>query len=396
MTVLQVHNRYQQPGGEDYAFQSECNLLADRGHKVIQYLAHNDDVKEMSSVGVTVRTFWNNKTYHDIEDLIAAERPDVIHAHNTFPLVSPALYYAAAAQHVGVIQTLHNFRLLCPAATLFRNGQVCEDCVGTAVPYRSVIHGCYRGSRMATAVTAGMLVSHRILPTWRAKVQAFIALTEFSKEKFVAGGLAPEKIFVKPNCLAQDPGLGDGSGQYALFAGRLTEEKGLRTLLSGWEQLGSRIPLRIAGDGPLSGWLRERLSALPNVQWLGQCDRPAMVRLLQDAAFLVFPSEYYENLPMTIIEAFACGTPVIASRLGSLMEIVQDGVTGLHFSPGNANELVRQVEHLLINRERLRSMRPTARLAYERNYTADDNYILLMDIYKSVILTYKRASSLSS
>jgi len=395
MKILQVHNFYQQRGGEDQVCAAEYQLLAERGHQVPQYLVHNDAIKDMSAVGVAVRTIWNNNTYREVRALMKVERPDVVHAHNTFPLVSPALYYAAAAEDVPVVQTLHNYRLLCPAATLFRRGQVCEECVGASVPYKSVLYSCYRGSRGATAVTACMLVTHRLAQTWTTKVQAFIALTEFSKAKFVQGGLPSNKIIVKPNCVAEDPGVGDGSGGYAVFAGRLTEEKGLRTLLAAWDQMGSGILLKIAGEGPLSEWLQARLPSLPNVQWLGHCDRGAMMRLLKQAAFVVFPSEYYENLPMVIIEAFACGTPVIASRLGSIEEIVQDGVSGLHFAPGNASDLVDRVQTMLSHAGKFQAMRDSARRRYEEKYSAETNYISLMELYNSVILTYKRASTRS-
>ena len=390
MKILQVHNFYQQKGGEDQVCAAEYKLLTDRGNQVSQYFVHNDAIKNISAFEVTCRTIWNNQAYSEITNLIEAEKPDIVHAHNTFPLISPAVYYAASAQGVPVVQTLHNYRLLCPAATLFRNGRVCEECVGASVPYRSVVYGCYRQSRSATAVTAAMLVTHRMAQTWSTKVQAFIALTDFSKAKFVQGGLPPDKILIKPNCLAEDPGIGSGSGAYALFAGRLTEEKGLRTLVTAWERLSPAIPLKIAGEGPLSNWLQTRLRVLPNVQWLGQCDRAEMMSLLGDAAFVVFPSEYYENLPMTIIEAFARGTPVIASRLGSIEEIIQDGYNGFHFSPGDADDLRTRVDAVASNPEQLRPMRQAARLSYERNYTAGGNYILLMNLYNAVILNYKK------
>lgn len=395
MKILQVHNFYQQPGGEDEVCAAEYKLLADRGHEVLRYLVHNDAIEDMSAIGVTVRTIWNNKTYREIKNLLRAERPEVVHAHNTFPLVSPSLYYAAAEQSVPVIQTLHNFRLLCPAATLFRNGRICEECVGQAIPFPSVLHACYRGSRSATAVTASMLMAHRLARTWTSKVCAFIALTDFSRAKFIEGGVPAEKITVKPNCLGEDPGFGEGAGGYAVFAGRLTEEKGLRMLLKAWEQLGPGVPLRIAGDGPLSEWLRARIATLRNVEWLGRCNRAVMTTLLQNAACLVFPSQHYENLPMTIVEAFACGTPVIASRLGSLLEIVQDGVNGVYFTPGDATDLAAQVQSMWSDQNRLQAMRKSARISYEERYTVQKNYISLMELYKSVILTYKKASTLS-
>lgn len=395
MKILQVHNFYQHKGGEDQVCAAEYKLLTERGNQVSQFFLHNDSIQQISGPTLAVRTVWNNRSYRDIRSCIASTRPDIIHAHNTFPLVSPALYYAAAAQGVPVVQTLHNYRLLCPAATLFRDGRVCEECVGAGIPYPSVLHACYRCSRSATAVTAAMLIAHRLAGTWTTKVHRYVALTNFSKDKFVRGGLPAEKIVVKPNCLADDPGIGSGSGGYALFAGRLANDKGLRTLVEAWRRQSHEIYLKIAGDGPLSPWLHECVSSLPNVEWLGYCERSVILRLIRDAAFVIVPSESYENLPMVIIEAFACGTPVIASRLGSIGEIVQDGMNGLLFTPGDANHLNAQISLMVSDSNRSKAMREAARSTYEERYSARRNYILLMDLYNSAILTYKKASTLS-
>ena len=385
MKILQVHNFYQRPGGEDQVCAAEYELLKSHGQLVVQYLKHNNALHSMSPLAAGVRTVWNRAAYREIRDLIQRERPDVVHAHNTFPIVSPALYYAACAESVPVVQTLHNYRLLCPDATFFRDGRVCEECLHRSVPYRSVLHGCYRNSRAATAAVAGMLTAHRITGTWRTKINTYIALTHFSRHKFIEGGLPADRIVVKPNCLIMDPGSGAGDGGYALFVGRLAEDKGIRPLLNAWECLGSAIPLKIASDGPLAAWVKERVAALPSVEWLGHCERDTLSKLYQRARFTVFPSQNFEGMPMTIIESFACGTPVIASALGSMNEIVTDGVTGLRFRPGDEQDLVARVRGVLARPEQLTAMRSAARLFYEQNYTAERNYGLLMDIYQRAI-----------
>lgn len=385
MRILQVHNSYQQPGGEDQVCRAEYELLCKRGNHVSQYLIHNDAINGMSRAGLGINTIWNSGTYRSVRAQIAREQPDLLHAHNTFPLLSPAIYYAAAAERVPVVQTLHNFRLICPAATLFRDGHVCEECLGSAVPYKAVVHRCYRNSAAASFAAASMLVAHGVAGTWREKIGTYIALSTFSKDKFVQAGLPAERIAVKPNCVASDPGMGAGQGGYACFVGRITEEKGLRTLLTAWTRLGSRIPLKIAGDGPLTGAFKREFGSLASVEWMGHCERDAVMRLLQNAAFLVFPSRYYENLPMSIIEAFACGTPVVASGFGSMNELIAEYQNGLRFAPGDPEDLVSKIERLLAAPDRLLTMRHMARLSYERNYTASRNYDMLMDIYAKTI-----------
>lgn len=385
MKVLQIHNYYQSPGGEDQVVAAECHLLRSRGHEVVQYLAHNDDIREMSGFEVGVKTLWNTNTYQDVRELIRREQPDVAHAHNTFPLISPALYYAVAAEQIPIVQTLHNYRLLCPGGSLFRDNRICEECVRAPVPYRAALHKCYRDDRAASAAVAAMLTGHRVLGTWKNRIDRYIAITRFSKEKFVEGGLPPEKITVKPNFLAKDPEVGTGNGKFALFLGRLSEEKGLDVLLDAWRKLGSLIDLRIAGDGPLHSWVSEQASSLPSVEVLGFCDRDAVMSLLKEATFVVLPSTCYEHLSMVFIEALGCGTPVIASALGTMNEAVVDGVNGYRFKAGDSADLSGCIEDILRRPSELRAMRKTARATYEENYTAEQNYALLMDIYASVV-----------
>jgi glycosyltransferase involved in cell wall biosynthesis len=377
MRVLQVHNFYRRPGGEDRVFAAEYDLLTAHWHQVSQYTAHNDSVVDVSAASLAARTIWNPSAYREVRTLIQRESIELVHIHNTFPLLSPAVYYAARAEAVPVVQTLHNYRLLCPAATFFREGAVCERCLGRAIPYPALVHRCYRRSARASLAAAAMISGHRAAGTWRTKIDAYIALSDFAKNKFAEGGLPANRIAVKPGFL-EDPGNGDGSGEYALFLGRLTEEKGVTVLCEAWKRLGSVLPLKIAGDGPL----RPALHDLHGVEYLGQCSRIRVLELLKQAALLIVPSLWYEGFPMVVVEALACGTPVVASALGSLNELIEDGVNGFHFAPANAGALVSCVENGL-QRESFRKMRGGARACYEQNYTPGRNYDILMQIYSA-------------
>jgi glycosyltransferase involved in cell wall biosynthesis len=385
MKILAVHNRYQRPGGEDQVFVDETALLETRNHRVLRYEVHNDQVKQVNRLILAKDTVWNTSAYRELGALIRRERPDVVHFHNTLPLVSPAGYYAARAEGVPVIQTLHNYRLLCPVALFFRDGRVCEDCMGKAVPWPGVVHRCYRGSRTASGVIATMLTVHRALRTWTEMVDVYVALTEFARKKFIEGGLPAEKIVVKPNFVAPDPGRGQGGGGYALFVGRLAPEKGTGTMLAAWNRLGTRISLKIVGDGPLRDQVVEAAATQSNVEWLGHRSVADVHALMGKADMLVFPSQWYETFGRVAAEAFAAGTPVIAANIGAVAELVEHGRTGLKFRTGDPEDLVTQVEWALSHPTELRSMREEVRAEFEAKYTAERNYRRLMEIYEAAL-----------
>jgi glycosyltransferase involved in cell wall biosynthesis len=385
MKILAVHNRYQQPGGEDQVFLAETTLLESYGHHVLRYEVHNDQVKRVDRLTLAKDTVWNTSAYRELGALIRRERPDVVHFHNTLPLVSPAGYYAARAEGVPVIQTLHNYRLLCPVALFFRDGRVCEDCMGKAVPWPGVVHKCYRGSRAASGVIATMLTVHRALGTWTEMVDVYVALTEFAKSKFIEGGLPARKIVVKPNFVYPDPGRGQGGGGYALFVGRLSPEKGVGTLLAAWERLGRRIPLKVVGDGPLRKQAAEAGIRHSCVEYLGYRPAEEVHALLKEASVLVFPSEWYEGFSRVAAEAFATATPIIASDIGSAAELVEHGHTGLRFRPGDPEDLAAQAGWFVSHPEEHARMRREVRAEYEAKYTAERNYRALMEIYEAAL-----------
>jgi glycosyltransferase involved in cell wall biosynthesis len=383
MRVLLLHNRYQQPGGEDQVFLAEGDLLEAHGHRVLRYISHNDRVAKMSRPKLAKATVWNAEVYRELRALIRSERPQVAHFHNTFPLISPAAYYAARAEGVPVVQTLHNYRLLCPNALFFREGRVCEDCLDKVVPWPGIAHACYRGSRTASGAVATMLTTHRALGTWKGAVDVYIALSEFARGKFVQGGLHPEKITTKPNFISPDPGAGEGRGRYVLFVGRLSQEKGVDTLLAAWERLREKVSLKIIGDGPLAPKVAGAAQRFREVEWLGRQPKDRVLTLMKDAQALVSPSVCYENFPMVIAEAYAVGLPVIASDLGSMSSLISHGRTGLHFRPGDPEDLAARVEWASTHPTELRRMREEARAEFEAKYTATRNYRSLIEIYRT-------------
>lgn len=389
MNVIVCHNFYQEPGGEDQVFRDEAALLEDAGHAVTRYTVHNDAVKRLGALSLVGKTLWNREAAGEIAELVRRHRAEVVHFHNTFPLISPAAYSAARSAGAAVVQTLHNYRLACPNAMFFRDGRPCEDCLGKAVPWPGVAHACYRGSRAASAATAGMLAFHRLRGTWRDDVDAYVALTDFARGKLVRAGLPADRVVVKPNFARPDPGPGGGSGGYALFVGRLAPGKGLEIVLQAWAEHRPPLPLKVVGDGPLGDLVRQASESCRAVQWLGRRPLDEVYQLMGEAAALVLPSVWYEGFPKALVESFAKGTPVVASRLGSLAELVGHGRTGLHFEPGDAADLAAQVRRVASSPDEAAHMRREARREFERKYTAEWNLDLLLAVYESAVRRFR-------
>lgn len=385
MRILVAHNYYQQAGGEDEQVAVEVAMLRSFGHEVVQFCLHNKAVDSMNRFALASRTVWNRSSSHELKRLLRTHQPQIVHFHNTFPLISPAAYWAARAEGTAVVQTLHNFRLCCVNAVLFRDGRVCEDCLGKLIPWPGVLHKCYRNNLGASGATAIMIATHRLLGTWHEAVDAYIALSEFSRRKLIQGGLPADKIVVKPNFVYPDPGFGEGNGGFALFVGRLSQEKGIKTLLAAWRCLRHDIPLKIVGDGPMAQYVREAAAADSRIEWLGYKPLDIVHRMLGEAGVLLLPSRCYENFPRVAVEAFAKGTPVIASRLGAMAEIVEDGRTGLHFEPGDADDCAAKVARLLTQPFELARMRQAARATFAKHFVAEANHDALMTIYQRAI-----------
>lgn len=381
MDILVAHTFYRQAGGEDQCVASEVAMLKAHGHNVVEYYLHNDAIAGMSRIAVAARSIWSAPAFCELRALLRAHRPQVVHFHNTFPLMSPSAYYAARAEDVPIVQTLHNFRLVCPNALLYRDGAVCEECLGKSFAWPAIVHKCYHDSRAASATVALMQTAHRVMGTWRNAADVYIALTEASRGKLVAGGLPAEKIAVKPNFSSIDPGRGDGAGGYGLYVGRLSTEKGVSTLLEAWRRLEGNAPLKIAGDGPMAPLVREAAAHDASIEWLGVAPLEKVYDLIGAAGFLIVPSLCYENFPRVIAEAFAKGTPVIASNMGAMAEIVDDGRTGLLFAPAGAGDLAGKVKNIRADPARLLCMREAARQEFVQKFTADANHAMLMNIY---------------
>jgi glycosyltransferase involved in cell wall biosynthesis len=382
LRVLLLHNYYRFGGGEDIVVQRERDLLVAHGHDVRLYSVSN------KSVGTTWQMFmtaWQAPYSMGARRRVAIEiehfRPDVVHVHNFFPLLTPSVYGACRAARVPVVQTLHNFRLTCLNALLFRDGHVCEDCLGRLVPWPGILHACYQKNPAASGMVAAMLTLHRLLGTWSKLVDVYVAPTDFVRKKLIEGGLPAEKIVVKPHFVEPDPGPGPGPGDYALFVGRLTLEKGINTVLTACERFGGRLPLKIVGEGPEEHRVRAAVQRIPGVEWLGKQSSEGVQALMKDAMILLFPSAWYETFGLVIAEAYAAGVPVIAGDHGSMAGLVEEGRTGCQFRFGDPDELADKVEWLWSHPHERAEMGRAARREFEQKYSAGQNYKVLMDIY---------------
>ena len=379
MKILVAHNAYHYRGGEDTVVDAEIALLRRHGHEVLLYRRDNADIRQMPSWRVAMDTLWSRRTVDEIDRLQCGFRPDLIHAHNTFPLISPSLYGIAGRLQVPVVQTLHNFRLVCPQAMLIRNGRSCTDCVGRS-PWRGVLHRCYRDSLPQTAVTAGMLAMHRVAGTWRHRVNRYIVLNQMCREIFSEGGLPAQKMSIKPN-FVEPRGVPDWEERNGgLFIGRLSPEKGLETLARAMQRLpGTQID--VYGKGPLQALVEQS----EGLRYRGFATGDALRAQLGAAAFLVMPSTGIESFGLAAIEAFACGTPVIASRQGGLREIVEHRRNGLLVAPGDAEDLAWAIDYAQKHPDDMRRMGMEAYQAYLAHYTPERNYETLMRIYDEAL-----------
>lgn len=385
MKILLCHNFYQLPGGEDQVYRDEGWLLEQAGHQVIRFERDNRVIDGISPLKMAAMTIWNRESHQAISQLLRNDRPDLVHFHNTFPIVSPSAYYAARRVNVPVIETMHNFRTICPASTLLRNGTVCERCINKTFAWPAVVHKCYRDSRRATTATAISASIHRLGGTRHKCIDRYIVLTEHSRQRFVASGLEPEKVSVKPNFVRPDPGRMEPTGNDAVFVGRLSTEKGIDTLLNAWRLINRNIPLKVIGDGPLRNQVLEAAQHNPSIQWLGQLPLEQVLQHVGRAQVLICPSIWYETFGRTMIEAFATGTPVIASDIGSMRELVSDGENGLHFRVGDADDLAAKVDQLFGDEGLRTRAGNAAREEFERKYTPERNYQMLMAIYRQTI-----------
>lgn len=383
--ILIVHNFYRNRGGEDIAVISEVELLRQRGHDVRIYSRNSDDLARQSSLLVgAAGAIWNKRTIRDIEALLKSWRPDIAHVHNFFPLVSVAIFHCLKRMNIPLVHTLHNFRLICLAGTLSRDGKPCELCLGgSRAP--GLLRSCYRGSLPASVVASAALGFGQKRGTWWRKVDNFFALSEFARAKFIEAGLPGDRIRVKANFLYPDPGGRTESGQFGLYAGRLSSEKGILTLTTA-AAIAQRVPLKIVGEGPLFEIVKDRLDRADcPAELLGPVSRADVIELMKQAAFVVMPSECYENCPLVLVESMACGVPVIASRIGSLEELVIDRVNGLHFRAGDVDDLAKTLLWAWESPSTMQALGLNARRMFEEKYSADAVYHQLLQTYTELV-----------
>lgn len=402
-SILIVHNRYRQAGGEDAVVDAEAELLAGHGHRVDRLIVDNDAIPDRPSaaqrVRLATRTVWASAAAAAVSERAGSVRADVVHVHNFLPLLSPAIHGAARSTGAAVVQTLHNYRLICPAATLFRDGAPCEDCVGLRIALPAIVHACYRDSRAQTAAVTAMLAVHRARRTWHRDVDAFIALTEFGRDRFIAGGLPADRLVVKPNFASDvgDPHADESMTRRrfangpVLFVGRLAPEKGIRALLAAWHRVDRGRQLRIVGGGPLVDDVRTATVATPGITFVGPVSRDEVQAEMRSAAVMVFPSEWYEGMPLSLIEAFAAGLPVVASRLGAMESMIEDGRSGILVGPGDPEALAAGIARALADPSGLAAMGRAARSIYLDTYAPEPNYARLAAIYRSAVA--RRAAS---
>lgn len=382
--LLLIHNRYQREGGEDAVFELEAKLLAAAGHRVETYTVDNRQLDDMSRGEGMRAAVWNHSVARELDARLSSERPDLVHIHNWFPLLSPAAFASMHRHGIPLVATQHNFRLTCLNGMFLRDGAPCELCLGKSIAWPGVMHGCYRGSRAQSLAAASVIGLHHVAGNWRRWVDRHIAMSEFARTK-LATVIPPERIVVKPNAFEPDPGVGPG-GDAMVFVGRLAQEKGLEVLLEAWRVMGERAPeLRIVGDGPLAEMVDHVSAQLPAVTRLGHRSREEVLQEVGSAAALVQPSVVYEGSPRTVIEAFARGTPAIVSGHGGLGEAVTHGGDGWHVTPGDPWSLADRVVKLAANRGRLGDARAVARSTYERRHTGAASIRVLEETYADAI-----------
>lgn len=379
MRVLIVHNRYQIPGGEDAAVEREIVSLRRAGQRVETVILDNTEIQSpVDRLRVAVQAVHAPRGIAAVVDATRQFGPDIVHVHNSFPLISPAVHGAVRQFGAATVQTLHNFRLMCANGLLLRDGKPCERCIGGS-PYQAVRFGCYRGSRTGTLAVARMIDRHRRRGTWQHDVDRFIVLSAFARDRFLAAGLPAERLRINANGI-DDPGPVPAVPRDGLvFVGRLSEEKGLRILAAASERISA--PITVIGDGPMMG----ELAGTPTLRLIGYQDQPAVRAAMARAQAIVVPSICYEGLPTVIPEAFAAGTPVVASAIGAMPELISEGVTGFLAAPGNPIALAEALGRVLADPAGARRMGAAARTVFEQSWVSDIVTARTLAIYREAI-----------
>ncbi|MEU9605690.1 glycosyltransferase [Streptomyces sp. NPDC048057] len=391
MHVLVVHNRYSsaQPSGENNVVDQEVALLRAAGHRVELFERRSDDIAARSlpgKVAVPLLVPWNPSVRTELAARLRAERPDVVHVHNVFPLLSPAVLAACADAGVPAVATLHNYNQICPPGTLQRDGRPCTECVGST-PLPAVRHGCYRSSRLATVPLAVSLSVNR--RRWWSGVERFFCISGAQRDVLVRAGMPAERLAVKHN-FVPDPGARrSGAGQHLLYLGRLAEAKGVRMLMTAWDEIaadgGAGVPLVIAGAGPLEQEVTAWAAGRADVRHVGLYDPEQCRRVIAESVAVVAPSTWLEAFGLVVVEAMAAGVPAVAAGHGAFVELVEDGVTGLLHRPGDAASLASCLRRITAEPGRNREMGEAARRRYEQGFSPTVGLERLVEGYRTAI-----------
>jgi glycosyltransferase involved in cell wall biosynthesis len=388
MHILLAHNYYQLPGGEDDLFEATRDQLRNHGHRVTEYVRRNHEIEEYGFVRaatLAARTTWAGDTNRELTRILEDAKPDIAHFGNIFPLISPSAYYACQKAGVPVVQSLDNPRLICPASSFFRKGEICHECEGR-LPLPAIRHSCYRGSAAQTSVLVAMLGVHRALHTWTRRVDAYLVATEFYLRKFVKSGFPQNRMHLRP-LFVPDPGVRPrGKGDYAVFIGRLSLEKGIRTVLEAWRDLD--IPLKIRGTGPLEGEVRDFIAGHPNAETLPRLTNEQTLDLIRGSRFLIWPSPgEYETFGLVVVQGYACGVPVVAAKTGIATEMVSEKRTGIFFNSHDAADLAQKARWAWENPDEMHNMGANGRREYEVRFNPAHAYRLLMAAYNAAGLS---------
>jgi len=395
MRILLFHNRYQLPSGEDTVLEHEMDLLRGHGHTLEVVIVGNKNLNInniFSSMCIGLQTIWNHNSKKIVQNAIENFQPDIIHIHNFFPIYSPSIYWAISKYKIPIVQTLHNYRIICANGLLFRDEHPCELCIGRKVPLPAVIYKCYRNSRIATLPLFFMQLFHKFIGTFQFKIDAYIVLTQFAREKFLLGGLKEDKVFIKPNFIP-DPlpaaklnPMRSRKKQF-IFVGRLAYEKGVDLILEAWNEI--KLPdwtLIIVGDGPDRHKLQSNFREVEGVEWTGWLEKREIMDLISHSSFLILASRWFEGFPMVLLEAISMGTPVVAPNHGSFSEIISNGKMGLLFEPNNVPSLSNTLASLTkLPARNLDIMSQNAREAFENYYSSERNYNKILEIYNKVL-----------